>query len=235
MSLSAGSIVMRARDILSDTFDYTSLVTGAIGTAAVATWQAVDDASLQVSYAGTLYSLTALDLTGLTFANIAAAIQAAIRTATSGSTETCTYSAVTGRFTISDSGGATVMDYLQPGLAGTDIAVAAWMNGLANGPGYLTGSDTNARWSREMLLRWLTDGKHLLWMRRPEVRIASDSTLDTFAEIDELSDPLGVSDYHAPALVDYICFRAFSMSRDDRNDVERAQEHLAQFERAMAA
>lgn len=104
-------------------------------TATVATLAAVTNASFRVTADGTAYNVDALDLssgTPTTYAAIAALIQTALQTATSGS-QTCTYDTTTGRFkfasvTASMAGTMSALT-TSTGTVGTDVSGSSYLNG----------------------------------------------------------------------------------------------------------
>lgn len=116
------------------------LETGIVS-ASVAELAAITDASFRVGIDGTAYNVDAIDLSSgspTTYAAIAALIQTALRTATSGS-ETVTYDADLRAFIISSVTatrlGTVSILTTSTGTVGTDIS----------GPSYLNGSDGAGR------------------------------------------------------------------------------------------
>lgn len=112
-------------------------------TATAATLAAISDASFRITIDGTGYNVDAIDLTSgspTTYAAIAALIQTALRTATTGS-ETVTYSSTTGRFkfssvTASMSGTVSALT-TSTGTVGTDVSGSSYLNG-ASGAALIT-------------------------------------------------------------------------------------------------
>jgi hypothetical protein len=110
-----------------------SLLTGVAGTVTAATWAAVTDGSIRITINGTAYNVDAINFTGdTTMADVAATLQAAIRTATSA-LETVTFNATTSKFTISSVAATAASDVsvlsTSTGTVGTDISGASWLNG----------------------------------------------------------------------------------------------------------
>ena len=109
-----------------------------------AIWDNVTDGSFRVTIDGTAYNVDAINFTGDTdMDDVAATIQAAIRTAT-GSTETCVWSTDHFIFTSADTTSSSEFSLLETstGTVGTDISGAGasdWLdadtgNGVATGP-----------------------------------------------------------------------------------------------------
>lgn len=67
----------------------------------IETWQAITDGSFDLRIRGAIYHVTGLNFSGdAAMANVAATIQAGIRTATGGSVETCVWDSAAGRLVI---------------------------------------------------------------------------------------------------------------------------------------
>jgi phage tail sheath gpL-like len=124
-------------------------------TAALAAWTAVTDGAFKVTIDGGSES----DLTGLNFTGAAdlPAVAAIIETALQAdtlSTETVTYSATTGKFTITSAtlSSSSSVTALTAGSAGTDISGPDFMNGLAGVAKVVPGTDADN--ALELTSKW---------------------------------------------------------------------------------
>jgi hypothetical protein len=119
-------------DAVPHDLDTMLLTCGTAGSVTVADWQALTAASVVIPLGSDDYSLTGISFAGLTFDQIALAIQTALRAALDGNNGFCRW--YTNKFKIWVESG-TIDDYLSAGASGTDISGASWMNGLSGGTG----------------------------------------------------------------------------------------------------
>lgn len=227
----AADPLIRARDFLSDKIPLLTLMCGNTSTTVLATWQAVTDGAFQFFLAGTEYSVSAADFSGAAdFDGLATVVQARIRAATSGTTETCVWDA-TGFFKIADT--TSAVNFLYPPDTGTDITTSTWLNGRIGGSAYLEGAESSARWDTSTLLRFLRDAQRRVWERRPDTRINASDALATITIPTDLGDTLILDDKWLEPLAHGVAARAFAMDAGDQNNTRRSQEHDKAFNASL--
>jgi hypothetical protein len=111
------------------------LVCGTAGSTTVADWNAVINAYLGITINDSAYDVACATFAGLTFPQIALAIQTALRAEVDSNVGFCRW--FTNKFKLWVESGE--ISYLTAGSAGTDISGASWCNGLTGGTGVSLG------------------------------------------------------------------------------------------------
>jgi len=132
------------------------LTGGTSATSVVATWNAVTDGEFAITIDGTSYDITGLDFsTASDMAGVASIIQAAIRTATGNSFETCVWS--TNKFVITCRSAITVTSAVSGG-SGTDISGAGattYMDSETGNGTVTAATNSNKKWGLTQLNKGL--------------------------------------------------------------------------------
>lgn len=85
------------------------------------------------------------------------------------------------------------------------------------------------RWNDAELILFCADAVLVIWSLRLDSRLSAAGTLITFAETTAVTDTLVIADRWRPAVVDYICFRAYQMPSGERENRTRSNEHWKSF------
>lgn len=131
------------------------LVCGTIGITNPATWAAITDGEFTITVNVTDYDVTSIDFTGdTTMDNVAATIQARVRTVTGDTSFTCTYNSTYTRMEMESDYALSVLSAVSGG-GGTDISSSTYLNGRLESDGSggsLKSGTQNSEW-----LSWDTD------------------------------------------------------------------------------